>query len=61
MAVDAVFKPYYAVDVEPCWDPARKKVDNEYRSIDFPFEHVEGLDDTGPFQLKTESLMSLDE
>ncbi|WOH12487.1 hypothetical protein DCAR_0831991 [Daucus carota subsp. sativus] len=50
VAVDAVFKPYYAVDVEPCWDPARKKVDNEYRSIDFPFEHVEGLDDTGPFQ-----------
>ncbi|KAL1813500.1 hypothetical protein ACET3Z_023565 [Daucus carota] len=60
-AVDAVFKPYYAVDVEPYWDPARKKVDNEYRSIEFPFEPVDGLDDTGPFQFKTESLMSLGE
>ncbi|KAK1351788.1 hypothetical protein POM88_054071 [Heracleum sosnowskyi] len=38
-----------------------KKVDTEYRSIDFPFEPVDGLDHTGPFQFKTERLMTLDE
>lgn len=61
VAIDAVFKPFYTVNSKPYWDPARKKVDAEYRSIDFPFEPVDGLDDTGPFEFKTEKLMSLDE
>ncbi|KAK1390530.1 putative methyltransferase [Heracleum sosnowskyi] len=46
VAIDAVFKPFYSVHCEPYWDPACKKVDNEYRSIDFPFEPADGLDHT---------------
>lgn len=60
-AIDAVFKPFYAVDSEPYWELARNKVDNEYRTIEFPFVPVDGLDHTGPFKFKTEKLMSLDE
>ncbi|KAL8095295.1 uncharacterized protein LOC141690257 [Apium graveolens] len=60
-SIDAVFKPFYTVDSGPFWDPARKKVDNEYRTIDFPFEPVDGLDHTGPFEFKTEKLMNLSE
>lgn len=59
--VDSVFQPFYTVDSDPYWDPARKMVDDKYMSIDFPFETVDGLDHTGPFEFKSERLMSLDE
>ena len=32
-----------------------------YRTIDFPFEPVDGADHTGPFQFVTERLMDLDD
>ncbi|CAK9185908.1 unnamed protein product [Ilex paraguariensis] len=58
--VDSVFQPYYTVDVEPYWEPERKMVDDKYTNIDFPFEPVDGLEGTGPFEFKTERLMDLD-
>uniref|UniRef100_A0A5B7B7J5 Putative embryo-abundant family protein n=1 Tax=Davidia involucrata TaxID=16924 RepID=A0A5B7B7J5_DAVIN len=58
--VDFVFQRFYAVDSDPYWDPARKLVDDKYRSIDFPFEPVDGVDHTGPFEFKTERVMDLD-
>ena len=60
-AVDSVFKPFYSIDVEPYWDPARKKVDDMYRSIEFPFEAVEGEKSTGPFRFVSEKVMNLEE
>ncbi|KAF2289298.1 hypothetical protein GH714_034286 [Hevea brasiliensis] len=60
-SVDSVFKPYYAIDSEPYWDPVRKLVDQKYATINFPFEPVEGTDHTGPFRFVSEKVMSLDE
>lgn len=60
-AVDSVFKPFYEIDSDPYWDPARKLVDDKYASIDFPFEPLEGTDHTGPFKFVTEREMSLNE
>lgn len=58
--VDSIFTQFYKVDSDPYWDPARKLVDDEYRTIDFPFEAVEGVDGTGPFEFRTERVMDLD-
>lgn len=60
-SVDAIMQPFYTVDSNPYWDPARKLVDDKYTRIDFPFEPVDGFDHTGPFEFRTERLMSLDE
>ncbi|XP_059428133.1 uncharacterized protein LOC132161932 [Corylus avellana] len=59
-SVDSVFKPFYGITVEPYWSPARKLVDDKYRSIHFPFEPVDGVDHTGPCQFVAEKLMDLD-
>ncbi len=58
---DPVFDKFYNVDSEPYWNLARKLVDDKYRSIDFPFEPLDGTDTTGPFEFKTERLMSVDD
>ncbi|XP_059643595.1 uncharacterized protein LOC132285425 isoform X2 [Cornus florida] len=58
-AFDSVFQRFYS-DSGPYWDPARKLVDDKYRSIDFPFEPIDGANHTGPFEFKTERLMDLD-
>ncbi|XXG50467.1 hypothetical protein AAC387_Pa02g4470 [Persea americana] len=58
-SIDAVFNGYYAKSA-PFWDPARRLVEQEYRSIDFPFEPVEGTDHTGPFEFEEKKLMNLD-
>ncbi|XP_047308256.1 putative methyltransferase DDB_G0268948 [Impatiens glandulifera] len=58
--VDSVFLPFYT-DSRPYWDVARKLVDDKYRNVDFPFEPVDGEVDTGPFEFKTQRLMSLDD
>ncbi|KAK2975594.1 hypothetical protein RJ640_026775 [Escallonia rubra] len=58
---DSVFLKFYKIDSKPYWDPARKLVDDKYKSIDFPFEPVNGFDHTGPFEFKSERLMSLEE
>jgi len=59
-SVDSVFQPYYKIIVDPYWEPGRKLVDDKYGSIHFPFEPVDGVDHTGPFQFVTEKLMDLD-
>lgn len=58
-SVDSVFDRFYTVDSNPYWDPARRFVDAEYRSIDFPFEAIDGAADTGPFEFETEKIMDL--
>lgn len=58
--VDEVFDPFYA-DSNPFWDLKRNIVEEEYRSIEFPFEPVEGVDHTGPFEFVIEKLMNLEE
>ncbi|XP_020235982.1 putative methyltransferase DDB_G0268948 [Cajanus cajan] len=60
-AVDTVLDQFYSTEVSPYWDPARKLVDNIYRTIDFPFKPVEGTDHTGPFEFVTETVMDLDD
>lgn len=58
--VDTVFDQFYYINTKPYWDSARKLVEDNYRSIDFPFEAVDGVDHTGPFEFVTETLMSFD-
>lgn len=60
-AVDAVFNPFYTVKAGPYWEPPRKLVDDEYRSIEFPFEPVDGESHTGPFRFMIEKVMGLDD
>ena len=52
-------KGYYG-DAQPYWEAPIKLVDNRYETIDFPFQPVDGLDHTGPFKFKSETLMDLD-
>ncbi|KAK4272463.1 hypothetical protein QN277_021019 [Acacia crassicarpa] len=59
-AIDKVLDEY-AVELKPYRDPACALMDNDYRSIDFPFETVDGADDTGPIEFVTEKEMHLDD
>ncbi|KAI4341235.1 hypothetical protein MLD38_025983 [Melastoma candidum] len=59
-AVDEVFGRFYAGS-RPYWDPARKLVDDRYSTVDFPFEPVSGLDNTGPVRFVTEREMDIDD
>lgn len=59
--VDAVFGLFYKVDSGPYWEEARKRVDNKYKDISFPFEAIDGLDHTGPFEFKAKKVMNLEE
>lgn len=58
--VDTIFDQFYYTDSQPYWDSARKLVEKNYRSIDFPFQAVDGVDHTGPFEFVTETFMSFD-
>ncbi|CAA3013426.1 methyltransferase DDB_G0268948 [Olea europaea subsp. europaea] len=58
--IDSVFGRFYSVDSGPYWEQERDLVDLKYRTIDFPFEPVDGVDHTGPFEFKAEKLMDLD-
>uniref|UniRef100_A0A6N2M1R7 Methyltransferase type 11 domain-containing protein n=1 Tax=Salix viminalis TaxID=40686 RepID=A0A6N2M1R7_SALVM len=60
-SVDSVLEQFHSIDSEPFWEPRLKLIDDKYRSIDFPFEAVEGADHTGPFKFVAEKLMDLDE
>ncbi|KAI4348626.1 hypothetical protein L6164_009330 [Bauhinia variegata] len=60
-AVNSVSDQFYAVDLMPHWDPARRLVENDYRDIDFPFEPVDGVDHTGPFEFVSEKVMDLED
>lgn len=59
-SVDRVFDRFYVDDLSPYWDPARKLVEDDYRGIDFPFQPVDGVDHTGPFEFVSETVMDLD-
>lgn len=56
--VDAVFSKLYGGS-DPFWDEKRKLVDEEYRSIEFPWEAVEGVDGTEPVKFVSEVKMDL--
>ncbi|XP_057437975.1 uncharacterized protein LOC130730098 [Lotus japonicus] len=60
-AVDSVLDQFYGSDTKPYWDQARRLVENNYRTIDFPFEPVDGADHTGPFEFVTETVMDFDD
>ncbi|KAG1371435.1 putative methyltransferase [Cocos nucifera] len=57
--VDSVRSRLYA-DSGPFWAPQRRTVDDEFRSIDFPFDPVEGEGHTGPFEFVEEREMDLE-
>ncbi|KQK04108.1 putative methyltransferase DDB_G0268948 [Brachypodium distachyon] len=59
-AVDAAFWRLYEAS-QPHWAPNRKMVDDEYRSVEFPFDPVDGEAHTGPFEFSTERRMDLDD
>ncbi|KMT15135.1 hypothetical protein BVRB_3g062530 [Beta vulgaris subsp. vulgaris] len=59
--VDAIFWPFYKGISGPGWEETTKAVDDKYRSIHFPFEPVDGLGHTGPFEFKAEKVMSLED
>jgi SAM-dependent methyltransferase len=52
--VGAVLKRFMHEDVGPYWPPERVYVDNEYRTIPFPFERIP----TPPFLLENEWTLS---
>jgi hypothetical protein len=54
-AVDALHDKLNSIYARPHWDPRRELLEDNYRSIDFPFEPVEGVDHTGPFEFEAES------
>ncbi|KAF3327005.1 putative methyltransferase [Carex littledalei] len=56
--VDAVFWRLYNWS-QPYWAPQRKHVDDRYRSLEFPFEPVQGEASIGPFEFLTEKKMDL--
>ncbi|GAB4851728.1 hypothetical protein Ancab_031130 [Ancistrocladus abbreviatus] len=59
--VNSVFHSFNNVDCEPFSDPGRGLVREKYQTIYFPFEPVEGLDHTGPFEFKARRIMDLDQ
>ena len=59
-SLDSVFQRFYELYSDPYWEPERKLVDKKYETIDFPFEPVDGVDHTGPFQFKAETVMDLE-
>ncbi|XP_059651104.1 uncharacterized protein LOC132298751 [Cornus florida] len=59
--IDSIFRRLYFDESRPYCTPGRELIADKYRSIDFPFEPVDGADHTGPFEFKTERLMDLEE
>ncbi|WOK93655.1 methyltransferase isoform X1 [Canna indica] len=57
--VDSVLDRLYG-ELGPFWSPERHMVEDEYRSLWFPFDPVEGESHTGPFQFVTKLPMDLE-
>ncbi|KAL3534558.1 hypothetical protein ACH5RR_003019 [Cinchona calisaya] len=56
--VDTYFQNMYFIAAIPYTDPRSNLIVHEkYRTIDFPFQPVDGLDHTGAFDFKMEKLM----
>lgn len=60
-AVGALHDKLYSFDAKPYWDSRRELLEDNYRNIDFPFDPVEGVDHTGPFEFEAETVMDLDD
>ncbi|KAJ0978140.1 hypothetical protein J5N97_013614 [Dioscorea zingiberensis] len=58
--VDGVLKRLYS-ESAGFWSPERRMVDEEYRSIEFPFDPVGGEKSTGPFEFESVRRMELEE
>ncbi|KAL3533631.1 hypothetical protein ACH5RR_007152 [Cinchona calisaya] len=59
--IDNLIRKTYFVDALPFNQPQSKLImEDNYRTIDFPFEPVDGLENTGPFEFKMEKVMDLD-
>ncbi|CAI9099701.1 OLC1v1036561C1 [Oldenlandia corymbosa var. corymbosa] len=59
--VDEMFHKMLTVDVAPFMAPqANLIVRDKYTTIDFPFEAVDGLDHTGPFEFESKKMMNLE-
>ncbi|XP_077240192.1 uncharacterized protein LOC143881080 [Tasmannia lanceolata] len=58
-SVDTVFWRLFS-NSESFMDPAREMIKDEYKSLDFPFDPVEGLDHTGPIVFEAKKLMDFD-
>ncbi|KAL3370640.1 hypothetical protein AABB24_007610 [Solanum stoloniferum] len=58
-SVATIFEKFDIVS-GPYWESPRKVVDEKYKTIDFPFEAVDGCDHNGPFEFKIEKVMDLD-
>ncbi|CDP09514.1 unnamed protein product [Coffea canephora] len=59
--LDTLLTKLYYVGAAPFGGPPPKLIMEEnYRTIDFPFEPVDGLENTGPLELKMEKLIDLD-
>jgi hypothetical protein len=59
-SVDAVVQRFYDIALEPYLEPPVRLAKDKYRSIDFPFEPVDGVDHTEPPLFVIEKLMTLD-
>ncbi|KAL5546507.1 hypothetical protein UlMin_006194 [Ulmus minor] len=60
-SVDAVLDQFYTVDTKPYWNPLIRLVEQEYWEIEFPFEALDGAQNTGPFEFVSERVMDLEE
>ncbi|XP_004493416.1 uncharacterized protein [Cicer arietinum] len=59
--VDTILDKLYSTNASSFSDPLIRFIDSNYRSIDFPFEAVDGADHTGPFEFVKENLMDLND
>ncbi|XP_058782338.1 uncharacterized protein LOC131656724 [Vicia villosa] len=60
-AVDAMLNNIYSLASKPSRDPRCELLEDHYSSIDFPFDPVEGVDHTGPFEFEGETVMDVDD
>lgn len=59
--VDSLLQKLYSRMADPYFKPQSKLVlEGKYKTIDFPFEAVDGLEHNGPFEFKMEKTMVLD-
>ncbi|KAL0543810.1 hypothetical protein IC582_018915 [Cucumis melo] len=53
-AIDTVLRRIYKTDFGPYWDAPRRLVDEEYKTIEFPFEAVDGEEPITEFAAEKE-------
>ncbi|KAM7271938.1 hypothetical protein ACFE04_031152 [Oxalis oulophora] len=59
-SVDVTLGRFYNIDSGPYWDSGLNLIDDHYKTIDFPFEPLNGEDDTGPFEFVAEKEMDFE-